>query len=276
MKCSFPSERPLSWIENGYQRNISYKDTWRIRKLMEQFINEVEQLQASEKIQNFFRCALLKTGQWALDSKKEISSVDSFREKLTTNIIGMCTGSLDFYKALNKIKKDTRTLCFNGAAYDIVNSNFLQGYNSPKLILTSPPYPGIHVVYHRWQIHGKKETPAPFWIANSLDGHGLTHYSMGNRQQKGLESYFSNIHKTFSAIKNICSKQTLIVQMLAFSDATWQLPKYLDVMKLAGFKEVHYTSDRLWRTVPNRKWYASKKGKTESSHEVVLFHKLVS
>ena len=41
-----------------------------------------------------------------------------------------------------------------------------------KLVLTSPPYPGVHVLYHRWQVQGRRETPAPFWIvtAASLDG----------------------------------------------------------------------------------------------------------
>jgi hypothetical protein len=47
-------------------------------------------------------------------------------------------------------------------------------------------------------------------------------------------------------------------------------------MNLVGFEEVNPDSQKLWREVPNRKWYAVKKGKTESSNELVLFHKLMS
>ena len=27
-----------------------------------------------------------------------------------------------------------------------------------RLVLTSPPYPAVHVLYHRWQVKGRKET----------------------------------------------------------------------------------------------------------------------
>jgi hypothetical protein len=46
----------------------------------------------------------------------------------------------------------------------------LKTWMPPKLVLTSPPYPGVHVLYHRWQVDGRKETPLPFMIAGKLDG----------------------------------------------------------------------------------------------------------
>ena len=45
-------------------------------------------------------------------------------------------------------------------------------------------------------------------------------------------------------------------------------------MEQAGFKEVDSKTERIWRNVPNRKWYAQQKGATQSSKEVILFHKL--
>ena len=36
-----------------------------------------------------------------------------------------------------------------------------------KLILTSPPYPGIHISYNKWQLHGRRDTKLPYWIMNS-------------------------------------------------------------------------------------------------------------
>jgi hypothetical protein len=68
--------------------------------------------------------------------------------------------------------------------------------------------------------------------------------------------------------------------MVAFSDSSWQFPKFLQVMEEAGFYEVRFPivsnspDDRLWRNIPNRKWYATQKGDIASSKEVVLFHRL--
>ena len=68
--------------------------------------------------------------------------------------------------------------------------------------------------------------------------------------------------------------------MIAFSDKSWQLPLYLDTLESAGFTEYKinelnkFNDGRIWRDVPNRKWHANLKGKTSSSKEVVLLHKL--
>jgi hypothetical protein len=271
----FSLRRPSFWEEEGYHKNVSDKSTWPIRNIIEHFLFLLQRSRFSDKQKNFLRCSILKTGQWALDNKKVIPCANRFRNKLADNIKVMCKGALEFSTSLNEESKKTISLCINKPSSEINTVNVIKDYNPPSLILTSPPYPGVHVVYHRWQIKGRKETPAPFWIANSLDGHGLSHYAMGGRQEKGLETYYSNILKSFSSIKSICSEKTLLIQMLAFSEIDWQLPKYLDIMNLAGFEEVQLTIDRIWRQVPNRKWYVETKDSIESSNEVVLFHKLI-
>jgi hypothetical protein len=137
----------------------------------------------------------------------------------------------------------------------------------------------VHVVYHRWQILGRKETPAPFWIANSLDGNGLSYYTFGDRKQPGLANYFETAREVFSSVASIAGPKTIVVQMVAFSHPSWQLPLYLDTMSDAGLREVQFSEiansndGRLWRTVPNRKWYADQRGDSAASKEVVLFHR---
>ncbi len=276
LNCQFNSYRPEIWIDKGYQRNLSNKSTWPIRKLMEQFINEIESSGATIKIRHFLRCALLKTGQWALDSTKEIPSAQLFRYKLLEIINQMCAGAEDYSSMVKKHENEINIIPINKPSVEISRFKKLKHFDAPKLVLTSPPYPGVHVLYHRWQIHGRRETPAPFWIADNLDGHGLTHYAMGGRNQKGLTNYFQNIEDTFNAIAKVCNSETLIVQMLAFSEPEWQLPRYLEAMEVAGFQEKLINESRIWREVPNRKWYTQKKGNTPSSKEVVLFHKLTS
>jgi hypothetical protein len=150
---------------------------------------------------------------------------------------------------------------------------------APKLVVTSPPYPGVHVLYHRWQVDGRKEAPLPFMIANKLDGSGGSYYTMGDRKNPGLASYFENIKATMSSVAVLADADTVVVQMLAFSEASWQLPQYLKSMKDAGLTEVLLPilegqgDGRLWRSVPGRRWYSEQRGVTPGSKEVVLFHR---
>jgi hypothetical protein len=149
-----------------------------------------------------------------------------------------------------------------------------------KLVLTSPPYPGVHVLYHRWQINGRRETPAPFWLAGCRDGAGDAYYCLGRRDQVELRTYFDRLGKAFSAVRNLVNEESLVVQLVAFSAPDWQLPAYLQKMEEAGFMELHAACDdahlfegRIWRDVPGRKWYAKHQGKTSSSQEVLLLHR---
>jgi hypothetical protein len=130
---------------------------------------------------------------------------------------------------------------------------------TPRLVVTSPPYPGVHVLYHRWQVDGRKEAPLPFVIANKLDGAGSSYYTMGDRKNPTLDIYFENIRATLSSIAAIADCDTVIVQMIAFSHPSSQLPRYLETMEEAGLKEFKLSSladdrdGRLWRSVPSRR-----------------------
>jgi hypothetical protein len=149
---------------------------------------------------------------------------------------------------------------------------------APRLILTSPPYPGVHVLYHRWQVDGRKEAPLPFMIANKLDGAGSSYYTMGDRKYPELRTYFEKIKASMSSIAALANKRTVVVQMVAFSEPRWQLPRYLETMEDAGLTEVFLPAlskeadGRLWRSVPSRRWYSQQRGETPGSQEVVLIH----
>ena len=149
---------------------------------------------------------------------------------------------------------------------------------APSLVLMSPPYPGIHVLYHRWQIRGRKETPAPFWIANKVDGSGASYYTISDRKSTTQNKYFDEMQKFFEALAIVVNKDTTIVQLLAFSNPKSHLKRYLQIMELSGFREVFFTTKqthkRLWRSVPNRKWYTGQQNSNSGSREVVLIHKL--
>jgi hypothetical protein len=277
-----PKLRDEKWFQ--YHKNIGDVQTWRTRRLIEIALETVCDL--TPRQENFARCTILKTSQWALDSKKEIPPVGKFKEYLFLTINEMLNSIKEFSSEIRDADKLCdrnslkRTLLLNRNTVGIESDNQLSKYGSPKLILTSPPYPGVHVLYHRWQVQGRRETPAPYWIANKLDGSGESNYTFGSRQQPGLISYFENVFKTFSSLAKLSDDQTNVIQMIAFSEPDWQLPLYLEVLEDAGFceKPINGLEDsvdrRLWRNVPNRKWYTGHVNSSQSNKEVVLFHKL--
>lgn len=259
-----------------YQRNISCRKTWRIRKLLEIALWHVNEL-GTDKQKNFAKCVLLRTGQWALDCRETIPSTDAVRKIFIVFLEDMIAGARQLAAELRH--RSSSAICLHRSAIGVEDDPAWRILAPPKLILTSPPYPGVHVLYHRWQILGRRETPAPFWIAGALDGHGASFYTLGGRHQAELRKYYANAQQAFSSLAHLATKRTFIVQMVAFSDVSWQLPAYLEMMESAGFVEwkipelANGTDGRAWRSVPNRKWYADANGKTASSIEVVLFHK---
>jgi len=263
-----------------YPSNMSLKHTWRSRKLLELSLGSIGSL-ATQKQQQFAKCAILSTAQWALDCKTHIPSVSEFRLRLYETINEMILGMLALKKTIDDVDSQVYApLCMCRSAIGIETERKLQKYASPKLVLTSPPYPGIHVLYHRWQIQGRKETSAPYWISSCMDGNGPSYYTFCDRKQTNLAGYFKQAYEAFSSIVKLLSRDSLVVQMVAFSDSTWQLPHYLEVLNNAGLQEVilsqlsNSSDGRVWRNVPNRKWHASSKGDIPSSKEVVLFHRL--
>jgi hypothetical protein len=135
------------------------------------------------------------------------------------------------------------------------------------------------MLYHRWQLHGRREMPAPFLLADCRDGDGISYYSLGNRKEEGLRTYFDRLTRIFSAVRPSLKTDALVVQMVAFNDPKWQLPQFLISMENAGYEQVlpenpSVRTDRnLWRDVPGRRWYAALNKVSAAGKEVILFHK---
>jgi DNA modification methylase len=222
---------------------------------------------------DFVRCVMLRVSQWALDGKKTHTTLDAFREQLVVETSEMLAGMESFSGAIEAYKRRPRATLRNGDAGDIDTMPiFAQEGRRARLVITSPPYPGVHVLYHRWQVDGRRETPAPYWIAGCKDGEGSAFYNFGDRRASGINTYFDNSLRTLKSIRNTLTDDGIIVQMVAFGDPERQLPQYLANMEEAGFREYTAKGRRIWRTVPHRKWHATQQKKNHSSKEVVLIH----
>ena len=281
LNLHLPPIRARDWYKAGYQKHLP----WPIRKTIELILGHVSELKKQSQ-QQFVRCALLRATQKTLDCKKAIPTATYFRycffeclEKMTQRMQVFSEAIKRAWKDLGIFKRDF-CLCLNRSAIGLETAAEITSMRKkPRLVVTSPPYPGVHVVYHRWQVQGRRETPAPFWIVNSLDGNGESFYTFVNRKRRDLSEYFNRAHEAFRSVRAVIADDGLLVQLVGFSDPLSQLPQYLEVMSAAGFKEVSLKEligrqyQRIWRDVPNRKWYAHQKGLTAASKELVLFHK---
>src|SRR5205823_5918417 len=111
------------------------------------------------------------------------------------NFVGSCRAA---GIAANKIT-GRRVLLHRSSVGIESDSRVLALDAKPKLMFTSPPYAGVHVLYHRWQYRGRKETAAPYRIANVLDGAGGSFYTAGSRTPTGLKNYFETMGGVFKS-----------------------------------------------------------------------------
>jgi hypothetical protein len=238
--------------------------------------------------QRFVRLLLLSIGQWALDCKTTIPSTAELKAEFYRRLHVAIEDYFGFISEAARRNQVSR--CRLSSFRRIINRSSQQSADDrripkswlpAKLVLTSPPYPGVHVLYHRWQIFGRCETPVPFWLANQRDGAGESYYLLGPRKENELTTYFARLKSVFSSIRNLLDGDSLVIQLVAFSDPSWQLRQYLRTLQDAGYRELEADcrpdrtiAGRIWRTVPSRKWYASNRGDIGPSKEVLLLHKL--
>lgn len=272
-----PSNSFSKYVELGYYKHLDHIDRWRLRHAIDQGLRSAIQLERPRLV-NFARCAVLRAAQWALDGRSAQANVAEFRTRLEMTAVTMLAGARALRVAAIEQPKRSKIELLRRTAAGLENDKRVRKWGSPKLVVTSPPYPGVHVLYHRWQVDGRKETAFPFMIANKLDGSASSYYTMGDRKNPGLNTYFDNIRATMTSISALATKRTVVVQMIAFSNPSWQLPRYLETLEEAGLKETFLSSlkgsgdGRLWRSVPGRRWYSAQRGDTPASKEVVLIH----
>jgi len=270
------------YVRDPRTKNLGLSRSRFIKKVAGQALASFEPL-PTDAARAFARCALLRVAQWALDGRKGHTSLGQFRSKLLATTNQMLSALRDYtvyVAAHNRFQRITNLLSQLDATQIDTLPVFQPGGEKASLVVTSPPYPGVHVLYHRWQVDGRRETPAPYWIAACQDGQGASFYNFGGREEEGLHRYFESSLRTLMAIRHVLQPGAIAVQLVAFGDPHTQLPRYLGNMELAGFTEVFPFgrrrdghAKRLWRHVPGRKWHAAIHGSTNSSREVVLVHR---
>lgn len=235
-------------------------------------------LLSNPRVQNAARAVLIDVGQRSLDGRSKPVDPTVLPDMLTRSLSTLRVGLDEFRSRVRRaggIPSDIsrRRIIRCGSAQVLARSrglNRLAGRVS--LVVTSPPYPGIHVLYHRWQVRGRAETPFPYWLANLQDGLGPTHYTMGGRSRLGEDRYFDSILEAWTSIRRLLREEAIVVQVLAFSEPDRQLPRYLAMLDELGLTRRPDLEPQGWRDVPNRRWYFRVQPDRGQAREVLLVH----
>jgi hypothetical protein len=255
-----------------------------IVKCFDYLLNEVSRLPFIRQ-QQFARCCILRLGQWILDGREITLDEKLLKDKIFHLTEEMLADLNEFVTAVqsngiakNKLKKQSMLLLRSAKGIH-EDERLLKIIGQPTLVITSPPYPGIHMLYHRWQVNGRRETPAPYWLIGAKDGQFASYYTLGGRSQKGIDNYFYELTEIYRSVRTVINSKAHVVQLVSFSDINRHLPRFLEAMELAGFEEyfpINVDRDGLWRAVPNRKWYNRIDPSRYPSQELLLFHRPIS
>lgn len=266
-----PVENIKEFLDRARMRNLELVRARFIKKIVAAALASIIRL-PTKNSRDFARCAVLRAAQWALDGRKRHTPLRDFRANLSAMSTQMLEANQRLSRRIRSNDASATLLNLDAATLD-KSPIFGQEAKRVSLVVTSPPYPGVHVLYHRWQVDGRRETPAPYWIAGCNDGQGASFYNFADRRESAADSYFEKSLLTLKSIRRVLSDGAYVVQLVAFNKPEEQLQRYLQNLNMAGFTELRYSTSRIWREVPNRKWHAALKGRTNSSREVVLVHR---
>lgn len=252
---------------------------WRLRRRISAGLTSLSAIDSGDA-RRMARCCLLRLAQWAIetqfgeerrDYEPTLAHLDRKLDELVSRAragMGEFTASAAAHGLSKTQIPAMRTVRLSSVWEDFSPALFPRTAGKVNLVLTSPPYPGVHVLYHRWQVRSRRETAAPYWISNTRDGLGPSYYMMGSRSPSGEADYFCRLLVAFRRIRPLMAKNGAVVQLVAFNRPTTQLPLFLNAMQAAGFV---LGADMMTREVANRRWYA-RGLQSGGSQEILLVH----
>ncbi len=272
------TNRPEEAVNLGV---LNSRELRHVKALLLAWESLAAEIESGEKLA---RLILLRVGQRSLDLRRHLPNVEELRKTFIECAEATCHAVLDLGQDVRiswNMKVPTgaaRVVC--GGAEDLLSTQSRHRI-AADLLLFSPPYPGVHVLYQKWQVLGRRETPLPNVLAGVTGTTSENYYTMGDRDaETATEQYMDNYRDVAIELKKMLKPEGVMVQMIGFSKPLEQLPLLLKVLRQCGFAEVRYKSlangsdGRLWRGVPSLKWYSAvRPSATHSSKELVLIHK---
>lgn len=262
------------WDE--YTRNIP----WHLRRACAHLLLTLSRLPPGPTEQ-FARCSILSAMQKALDCRTLVPTVQQFLRSHTDTVKLMSDGMRELNKTQETFSTGRRPSAsiFQANAAMLSSIPRIRTAKPPSLVITSPPYVDVHVLYNRWQILGRRETKAPYWIIDKREERGPASFTFAARGRRSADAYMQALRSCFSEITCLLSPTSTVVQLVAFHDPATQLDLYLETLEASGLRAVFVDSTGASevsigrRSVPNRRWYAQINNQSKSSKEFLLIHR---
>jgi len=259
--------------------NLELVSSWRHLRLISVLITAGQE--KSPTYDRLTRQVTLRTCQWAFDVKSEIPSFPSF----VNQMIEVCEEVLNTCHAFGEFMDEewgrswrrASPSIFDGASSVVLDREFSKGRKKVDAVVTSPPYPGVHVLYGRWQVRGRRETDLPLWIIGTDRRLREGDYTLHSRREIESATYFQLLAENMQGVRSAMKTDGYMIQMVGFNDPRNQLERFVKTVEGEGFQEVKskrlatWEDGRLWREVPSRRWYANTQGSgVHTKREVVL------
>lgn len=264
--------------------NLKVRESWRHLRLISALIESAEVQSPTHA--RLTRQVLLRASQWAFDlrtSTPTFGEFSDFLKKSCREVLVTCHAFREYMD--EEWGAGWRRLMpeiFTGQTSDVTTKRLTNYVGKIDAIVTSPPYPGVHVLYGRWQVQGRRETDLPMWLIGKSPTLKEGDYTLHARRGADNGKYFELLHESMTGCHQVLRSGGYMIQMVGFNKPATQLSQYLDAVKSAGFKEVtsknlaSHVDNRLWREVPGRRWYASNAPSARNTkREVVLVFRAV-
>jgi hypothetical protein len=276
------SASPLELLlrsKGHYDEQLTGLPIWH-RRLIAGLTERIADLPRGDS-RTFAKCLVLKAAQWAYDGKESLPQPSDILRQLPSAFEEMRVGMEAYTSRLVASGSSKRAVIRNRQLLTLRASQLHNAVRpeSVSLVVTSPPYLGVHVLYHRWQLQGRRELRAPFFISGCEDLGGASKYTIIARASTDHTKYFGEVADSFAAVRETLKPNGCVIQLVSFCEADQSLPRYLDAMDAAGLQlcesYVHTAGELAWRAVPSRRWYARVKAVQDSSaaQEVLLVHR---
>lgn len=264
------SSRSIGLWSSEHDEDLKFKELFRV---LERFV--AESLEAKGEIGRIMQLIALSAGQWAIDGRREPLEREALVEKLLAlsssvpNLLAIWNQSLN--ETWGPVNWREQITAINGDAAAELSRLRIETRAKYDLAITSPPYPGVHVLYTKWQLRGRKESNLPSFIVGA-EVKPESHWTMGKRAN-GDEQYFEKIESVISEVGKVLKSDSLFVQLVGFSNAKVQLPRYVELHEQNGFERLlpgNAKRKLMLRDVPSRKWHATSMRELDTKKEVLL------
>lgn len=258
----------------GIDERLNNRTNWPVRNYIVDYLNKVKLLK-NKKSKELAIILLLRVVKKAFDRRDRTPQIAHVKNI----IIKYYEELLDNMRAFKEIKNLNKKYSIKVTNYDFRELKNKHHFKKTKFnaIITSPPYPGVHIRYDRISLNSTKVTDIQYFISGTKPIEGVNSYTFSTRQSHLEPKYFRMIYDGFYNLREVVDYNTLIIQVVGFRDKS-MFKKYLDTMALAGYEEYFFKVNnrkrkRLWRKVVNRSFHAASKGDIFASQEVLLVHK---